>query len=826
MCEILSLDVYDSSVHNAVCGGLKRLYYENKLFDVLLITKDDQISAHKIVLASAATFFKLFFTSELTSRSVSSVDISFCDSKILKQLVHFIYTGEINLSQKNIVSLVELEDFLGVGLLHHHLSHYMLTTINDYNCWSYHEIADRHGFADVFVKVDCYIRKNFIRLISTGKPEFLNISPDQLLSFFSSDFLAISDHERLLLVGRGASDPHSGLCQWMGAAPDDRLAYLEELLNHVDIARISCWRGMSDRLAAYFNSDYQAPVTDWADRIGSMRDMLDRKTSLKGVLVEVILLIGGMMGGSVVPSVDTFIPPILLSRVLPLSVDHKRFLIIPPMFERRYKPTAAASEKAVYVIGGTHNHEELKTNGISCEVYKLKENKWNLLPNLPQSKTLKISSNRRPPAAFVEGNLYVALPSPKPSFWMLSRNEKYWMQLQPPKSYEVYDLVSCCSAVYCIGRQFEESLCYLLERYDAYSDSWVEVSVFSIQSSQQHLKGVCIDSWVCIASLDEELSTLSPLAVIVLHEDDVEVVLKEVKKEKVDEDEDTSNVEIEHHHIQSTIICHSCGAEFAEETELEKHRHIINLETHQREECGKEPTLKCSLCDERFHFKPQLNAHLIDFHSKAKLGSPQRKSSQSQLPEEQYPCKLCPRSFTRVGSLNYHLSRKHSGDNKRSAEEFPYLCPTCGNRYKSSTQLCRHRRWECGKEPMFQCQLCIKKFHHRHGLKQHMKLHIAKNEALGTGKGSYASFQFCCEKCGRGYKLRSSLNNHIRWECGKEPVFPCSVCDVRFTHKGNLKKHILTKHVVKVPQDVAKQEDNKNVVKSVCETSSDVVAIQ
>lgn len=262
---------------------------------------------------------------------------------------------------------------------------------------------------------------------------------------------------------------------------------------------------MSDRLAAYFSSDYQAPVTDWADRIGSMRDMLDRKTSLKGVLVEVILLIGGRMGGSVVPSVDTFIPPILLSRVLPLTVDHKRFLIIPPMFERRYKPTAAASEKAVYVIGGTHNHEELKTNGISCEVYKLKENKWSLLPNLPQSKTLKISTNRRPPAAFVEGNLYVALPSPKPSFWMLSRNEKYWMKLQPPKSYEVYDLVSCCSAVYCIGRQFEESLCYLLERYDAYTDSWIEVSVFSIQATHEHLKGVCLDSWVCIASCQEWL---------------------------------------------------------------------------------------------------------------------------------------------------------------------------------------------------------------------------------------------------------------------------------------------------------------------------------
>lgn len=353
----------------------------------------------------------------------------------------------------------------------------------------------------------------------------------------------------------------------------------------------------------------------------------------------------------------------------------------------------------------------------------------------------------------------------------------------------------------------------------------------------------------------EELSSLSPLAVIVLQEDDVEVILEEgkeghvVKEEEVVEEDDTSNVEIEH--IQSTIICHSCGAEFAEETELEKHssncstslefecafcsasflselglrahvrihsdgstcekcgkrfRHVSNLEIHQKEECGKEPTLKCPLCNSKFHFKPQLNAHLIDCHSEAKLVSPQQElSSQSHSSDEQYQCKLCPRSFTRAGSLNYHVSRKHSGDEKRSADEFPYLCPDCGNRYKSSTQLCRHRRWECGKEAMFQCQLCVKKFHHRHGLKQHMKLHLAKNGQVTTKP--FTSAQFYCEKCGRGYKLRSSLNNHIKWECGKEPVFPCSVCHVRFAHKGNLKKHILTKHVAKTPPAGVKQEE-------------------
>lgn len=214
-----------------------------------------------------------------------------------------------------------------------------------------------------------------------------------------------------------------------------------------------------------------------------------------------------------------------------------------------------------------------------------------------------------------------------------------------------------------------------------------------------------------------------------------------------------------------------------------------NLLVHQREECGKEPTLSCVLCGEKFHYKAHLNAHLIENHSEAKVfqsGEP----IQVTTSEERYHCIMCPRSFTRVGSLNYHVSRKHSGSGKeRGPDEFPYLCNDCGNRYKSGTQLCRHRRWECGKEPMFKCQLCVKKFHHRHGLKQHIRLHLAKRGAAGK------TAQYCCEKCGRDYKLKSSLNNHIKWECGKDPVFACAGCNIKFSHKGNLKKHILTKHV-------------------------------
>ncbi|KAL1128846.1 hypothetical protein AAG570_013380 [Ranatra chinensis] len=233
------------------------------------------------------------------------------------------------------------------------------------------------------------------------------------------------------------------------------------------------------------------------------------------------------------------------------------------------------------------------------------------------------------------------------------------------------------------------------------------------------------------------------------------------------------------------IVCDSCGKKF---------KHLHNLEIHQKYLCGVESKFECEICSIKFSFKAHLNEHLLNFHTEASVQNPPLPAAEIGFEELKYRCELCPRAFTRVGSLNYHVSRKHSGkphQTERDPSMYPFVCSACGNSYKNSTQLCRHRKWECGKEPMFQCTQCVKKFHHRHGLKQHIRLHLAKNSK------QIPSMEFCCDKCGKGYKLKSSLNNHTKWECGKEPVFACTMCFVKFNHKGNLKKHILTKHINK-----------------------------
>lgn len=54
--------------------------------------------------------------------------------------------------------------------------------------------------------------------------------------------------------------------------------------------------------------------------------------------------------------------------------------------------------------------------------------------------------------------------------------------------------------------------------------------------------------------------------------------------------------------------------------------------------------------------------------------------------------------------------------------------------------------------------------------------------------------QFACPDCGRMYKLKSSLRNHQKWECGKEPQFQCPYCVYRAKQKMHIGRHMERMH--------------------------------
>lgn len=53
-----------------------------------------------------------------------------------------------------------------------------------------------------------------------------------------------------------------------------------------------------------------------------------------------------------------------------------------------------------------------------------------------------------------------------------------------------------------------------------------------------------------------------------------------------------------------------------------------------------------------------------------------------------------------------------------------------------------------------------------------------------------------CPKCFKSYTLRKNMKAHLKYECGKEPMFQCPMCPHKAYYKYRLEVHKET-HVPK-----------------------------
>lgn len=60
----------------------------------------------------------------------------------------------------------------------------------------------------------------------------------------------------------------------------------------------------------------------------------------------------------------------------------------------------------------------------------------------------------------------------------------------------------------------------------------------------------------------------------------------------------------------------------------------------------------------------------------------------------------------------------------------------------------------------------------------------------------------CPNLCGRSYKYKRGVHTHVKFECGVEPRFMCTVCPKKFARKFQLESHLVLKHkIVKIRCD-------------------------
>ncbi|XP_055019483.1 zinc finger protein 62 homolog isoform X2 [Boleophthalmus pectinirostris] len=277
---------------------------------------------------------------------------------------------------------------------------------------------------------------------------------------------------------------------------------------------------------------------------------------------------------------------------------------------------------------------------------------------------------------------------------------------------------------------------------------------------------------------------------------------------------------------KNTYSCPDCGKRFSRAKALQFH-----MKSHGYESGYSPPShrsgdpvedLQCPSCFALFNKKSSLRAHRKLCTKRENSTQPSDKDSVGEIQIEsksnnqkenhletdktdelKYKCKVCERSFSVVGALNFH-KRIHTDSHKALAKakalvkkskvddsnKGMFSCTDCGRRFVSNSALGSHKRWHRNKpcttpspdsEEMapdskksdsgpFKCDKCQKKFFNLYVLQRHQLVNsqCQINEqkpvpAVTVGnKIPGEPDTFSCTECTQNFQTSSQLDDHIK----------------------------------------------------------------
>ncbi|XP_078620290.1 kelch-like protein 9 isoform X2 [Branchiostoma floridae x Branchiostoma japonicum] len=159
------------------------------LYDVTLICGKEQIPTHKIMLAALSDYFLAMFSAGMRETSSQVIEVGGIEGKLLRKVVDFAYTSDLDLSTENVQEILHVGSYLQSLLIVEPCCEFLKKHIDTDNCADFYPLTRTYNLLDLEEAVDKFVLDNIIVL--SNRPQFQKIELQKLVQLLRCNSLRV-----------------------------------------------------------------------------------------------------------------------------------------------------------------------------------------------------------------------------------------------------------------------------------------------------------------------------------------------------------------------------------------------------------------------------------------------------------------------------------------------------------------------------------------------------------------------------------------------------------------------------------------------------------
>ncbi|KAL0625018.1 Kelch-like protein 30 [Plecturocebus cupreus] len=442
------LDFHLPSHAQDMLEGLQRLRSQPKLADVTLLVGGRELPCHRGLLALSSPYFHAMFAGDFAESFSARVELRDVEPAVVGQLVDFVYTGRLTITQGNVEALTRTAARLHFPSVQKVCGRYLQQQLDAANCLGICEFGEQQGLLGVAAKAWAFLRENFEAV--AHEDEFLQLPRDRLATCLASDLLQVQPEQSRL----------EALLRWVRHDPQARATHLPELLSlvHLDAVPRPCVQQLLATEPLIQESE--------ACRTALSQGHDGAPPALRQKLEEVLVVVGGRAleedeaGEELTPHLGNFAF---------YNSKAKRWMALPDFPDyHKWGFSLAALNNTIYVTGGSRGTKTDTWSTTQTWCFPLKDAAWK-----PVAPMLKARTNHA--SAALNGEIYV-IGGTTLDMVEVESYDPYtdsWTPVSPALKYvSNFSAASCRGRLYLVGSSACKYNALALQCYSPVTDAW------------------------------------------------------------------------------------------------------------------------------------------------------------------------------------------------------------------------------------------------------------------------------------------------------------------------------------------------------------------